>query len=93
MFLRSEEVCSFEQETCIPSFGGGIFLRAGDVYSFGRRTFIPSDERDLSPEPVRMSHSDWCACPTRASVQVPLGRVGRCHQSECVGVTRASVQV
>ena len=71
------------------SRNGNIFLRAGDVYSFGRRTFIPSDERDLSPEPVRMSHSGWCAGATRASVYVPPERVGGCHSSEWAGLIRA----
>jgi len=34
-----------------------------------------------------------CAGTTRASMYVPLGRVGRYHPSECVGTTRASGQI
>ena len=61
IFLSSEEIYSFERETCIHSFGRRVLLRTGDIYS-----------------------PNWCACPTRVGVQVPLDRVGRSDPSGSV---------
>ena len=72
------------------------------------RTGTPERDATLVPSGARPSHragnaafpvrgtypsSGECACPTRASVPIPLERVCLSHSSECVCPTRASVCV
>ena len=84
---------SFERETHVPSFGGGMFVRAGDVYSFVRETCIHSFGRRVFIRSEDVYSFGRETFIPRTGAHVPLGLVCRCHSGEWVGATRASVWV
>ena len=80
MFLRSEEVCSFERETCIHSFGGRLFLRTRDIYP---------PNRCACPTRIGVQVPLGRVGRCQASVLMPPERPGRSDPSGSATLIRA----